>query len=97
MEYEGIKKMIDLVSLWQDAKENDLVCSKNNVTKRNVLTSITNGADTVESVKKNINFSCNGSCAAKNPSGKPCDENIEALLKIYAPLFKLMKHTHDKA
>ena len=88
--------MVDLLSLWQDARENDLVCSKNNITKRNVLASITNGADTLQKVKEGIGFSCDGSCANKNASGKACDENIKALLEIYAPLFELMKHTHDK-
>ncbi|MDO4218896.1 MAG: hypothetical protein Q4C78_02780 [Synergistaceae bacterium] len=89
--------MIDLVALWQNAKENDFVCSKNKITKRNVLALITNGANNLREVKKNINFSCDGSCAAKNPSGRSCDENIEALLEIYVPLFELMKHTHSKA
>ena len=88
--------MIDLISLWQNAKESDIVCSHNNITKRTVLQAITKGAEDSESVQKALGLSCDGSCAAHNASARPCHENIKALVEIYAPLFELMKHTHDK-
>lgn len=85
--------MIDLESLWSDARADTPVCSKTGTTKSMVLSAITKGARDVDAIAQMAPL-CNGECALKNVSCRPCRENVEAILSFYAPINDMMKEGH---
>lgn len=85
----GWTDVIDLESLWRDAKANTVVCSETGATKNMVLNAITEGAASPEDVEKSVPL-CGGACAYRNPSGRGCRENVEALLAVYLPVYRMM-------
>lgn len=85
--------MIDLESLWSDARADTPVCSKTGTTKTMVLGAITKGARDVDAVARMVPL-CDGECALKNVSCRSCRENVEAILHFYAPINDMMKEGH---
>lgn len=81
--------MIDLESLWRDAKPDTPVCSVTGTTKNMVLGAIMNGARSLEEISAALPL-CGGGCALKNVSGCGCRENTEALLSVYRPVIEMM-------
>ena len=81
--------MIDLEGLWRMADSSTKVCSKSGATKNMVLDAIMNGARTAEEVKKSVAL-CGGECAKHNASGRPCADNVEAMLAVYLPIHDMM-------
>lgn len=79
-----------LEQLWRDAVMKYPVCILNGVTKSDVIFEISEGADTLEKLKKRLPLCKNNECAAHSPSNRGCLENAEALLEIYAPVWKMM-------
>ena len=84
-----ILTMIDLESLWRDAKPEAQVCSVTGTTKNMVLAAVMNGARSFEEISAAAPL-CGGECAMQNISGRGCRENAEALLSVYLPVFEMM-------
>ena len=81
--------MIDLEGLWRMADASVKVCSKTGATKNMVLDAIMNGAKNIEDVRKSVPL-CSGECAKNNPSGRTCEDNVEAMLAVYMPIHDMM-------
>ncbi|MDD4160063.1 MAG: hypothetical protein PHO18_03860 [Synergistaceae bacterium] len=90
--------MDKLEKFWREASAGCEVCKETGATKNMVLNAIINGARDLETLKAEVPLCAEGKCTAKNPSGKGCSENTEALLSIYAPIYEFMKegHSHEK-
>ena len=76
--------------LWRDAAMKYPVCILSGVTKSDVIYEISEGADTIEKLREKLPLCKNNECAAHSPAGRGCRENAETLLKIYAPVWKMM-------
>ncbi len=81
--------MVEIEELWRMADAASKVCSKTGATKNMVLDAIMNGAKTAADVRKKVDM-CRGECAAHNPSGRPCGDNVEAILAVYLPVYEMM-------
>lgn len=79
-----------LEELWRGAAMKYPVCILSGVTKSDVIYEISEGADTLEKLKEKLPLCRNNECAAHSPAGCGCKENAEALLEIYAPVWKMM-------
>lgn len=83
--------MADLEKLWRDASPKYPVCIKGKVTKNMVLDAITDGAYDLEALKKVLPLCPDNECAKISATGRGCKENAEMLLKIYVPIYKMMR------
>lgn len=82
--------MIDLVSLWRDAKADTPVCTVTGTTKNMILNAMMDGAHSYEAMAKATPLCADNECAERNPSGRGCRENVEALISIYLPVYEMM-------
>ncbi|MDO5115765.1 MAG: hypothetical protein Q4D58_06675 [Synergistaceae bacterium] len=82
--------MIDLESLWRDAKADAKVCTVTGTTKNTILSAIMDGARSFEAVAAAVPLCGDNECALRNPSGRGCRENVEALLSVYLPVYEMM-------
>lgn len=73
---------------WEKAGLEEVVCFCNNVTKGDIIDAIADGAETLEQVSTFNNAGNGADCAAKNPSGKCCRDDIQAILDIYVAAVK---------
>ena len=64
------------------------VCFCGNVTKEQIVEAIAGGAETLEEIAM-ATGACRGKQKKKkNPSGRCCCEDIQALIDAYLPIFK---------
>lgn len=85
-----------LEHIWRSASMKYPVCILSGVTKADILFEISHGADTFEKLKEKLPLCKNNECASHSPTGIGCEENASALLKIYAPIWQMMKKRHCK-
>lgn len=83
--------MADLEKFWRNAPGSQLVCTKSKVTKNMILNAITYGAETLDDLKKELSLCAHNECKAMNINGRGCEENANAILSIYVPIFCKMK------
>lgn len=76
---------------WKKAPANQTVCYCNNVSKEAIVRAIAKGAETVEAVTSLTGAGKGGECATKNPSGRCCCTDIQALVDAYLPALKAIK------
>ena len=73
---------------WEKAGLEEVVCYCSNVTKGDIIDAVAEGAETLEQVSTFNNAGSGTDCALKNPSGKCCREDIQAVLDIYVAAVK---------
>jgi NAD(P)H-nitrite reductase large subunit len=76
---------------WKKAPASQIVCYCNNVTKEEIVRAIAKGAETVEGVTSLTGAGKGTECATKNPSGRCCCPDIQALIEAYLPALKAIK------
>lgn len=76
---------------WKKAPANQTVCYCNNVSKEEIVRAIAKGAETVEAVTSLTGAGKGADCATKNPAGRCCCTDIQALVDAYLPALKAMK------
>ena len=82
--------MIDLESLWRDARADTPVCTVTGTTKNMILNAMMEGAHSYEAMAKAVPLCEDNECASRNPSGRGCRENVEAIISIYLPVYEMM-------
>lgn len=70
---------------WGKAPMDAVVCYCSNVTKASIVDAIAKGATTIKQLAEQTQAGVGGECAAKNPSGKCCHQDIQSILDAYAP------------
>lgn len=73
---------------WEKAGLEEVVCYCHTVTKGDIIDAIADGAETLEQVSASNNAGDGKDCATKNPSGKCCAVDIQAVLDIYVAAVK---------
>ncbi len=86
-----MKFMIDLESLWRDARADTPVCTVTGTTKNMILNAIMEGAHDYEAIAKAAPLCTDNVCAARNPSGRGCRENVAAIVSAYLPIYEMMR------
>ncbi|NLH94725.1 MAG: NAD(P)H-nitrite reductase [Synergistaceae bacterium] len=76
---------------WKKAPASQIVCYCNNVNKEQIVRAIAKGAETVEAVTSLTGAGKGSECATKNPSGRCCCPDIQALIEAYLPALKAIK------
>ena len=76
---------------WKKAPASQIVCYCNNVNKEQIVRAIAKGAETVEAVTSLTGAGKGSECATKNPSGRCCCPDIQALIEAYLPALKASK------
>lgn len=76
---------------WKKAPASQTVCYCNNVNKEQIVRAISRGAETVEAVTSLTGAGKGSECATKNPSGRCCRPDIQALIDAYLPALKAIK------
>ena len=77
---------------WKKAPANQTVCYCNNVSKEEVVRAIAKGAETLEEITRLTGAGKGADCATKNPSGRCCCTDIQALVEAYLPALRAMKN-----
>ena len=76
---------------WKKAPASQTVCYCNNVSKEAIVRAIAKGAATLEEITRLTGAGKGTECAKKNPSGRCCCTDIQALVEGCFPAFKAMK------
>ena len=76
---------------WKKAPASQTVCYCNNVSKEEIVRAIAKGAETLEEITRLTGAGKGTECAKKNPSGRCCCTDIQALVEAYLPALKAMK------
>ncbi|MFA0888231.1 MAG: (2Fe-2S)-binding protein [Synergistales bacterium] len=76
---------------WKKAPAGQTVCYCNNVDKEEIVRAIARGAETVDAVTSLTGAGKGTECKTKNPSGRCCRPDIQALIDAYAPALKAIK------
>jgi NAD(P)H-nitrite reductase large subunit len=76
---------------WKKAPASQTVCYCNNVNKEEIVRAIARGAETVEDVTRLTGAGKGNECATKNPNGRCCCPDIQALVDATLPAPKAMK------
>jgi bacterioferritin-associated ferredoxin len=76
---------------WKKAPAKQTVCYCNNVSKEEIVRAIAKGAETVEAVTSLTGAGKGADCATKNPAGRCCCTDIQALIDVYLPALKAIK------
>ena len=76
---------------WKKAPASQTVCYCNNVSKEEIVRAIAKGAETLEEITRLTGAGKGTECATKNPSGRCCCTDIQALVEGCLPAFKAMK------
>ena len=79
-----------LEQLWRNAAMKAPVCILNGITKNDVLFQISEGATSLDELKCRLPLCKNNECKAHAATARGCSENAQALLEIYAPIWKMM-------
>ena len=77
---------------WKKAPASQTVCYCNNVSKEEIVRAIAKGAETLEEITRLTGAGKGTECAKKNPSGRCCCTDIQALVEAYLPALKAMKN-----
>jgi NAD(P)H-nitrite reductase large subunit len=76
---------------WKKAPANQTVCHCNNISKETIVRAIAKGAETVGEVTRLTGAGKGTECATKNPAGRCCCTDIQALIDSYLPALRAMK------
>ncbi len=76
---------------WKKAPASQTVCYCNNVNKEQIVRAIAKGAETVEDIARLTGAGKGGECATKNPAGRCCCADIQALIDAYLPALKAIR------
>ena len=77
---------------WKKAPARQTVCYCNNISKDAIVRAIAKGAETLEEITRLTGAGKGTECATKNPSGRCCCTDIQALVEAYLPALKAMKN-----
>lgn len=77
---------------WKKAPASQTVCYCNNVSKEEIVRAIAKGAETLEEITRLTGAGKGTECAKKNPSGRCCCTDIQALVEAYLPALRAMKN-----
>ena len=77
---------------WKKAPASQTVCYCNNISKDAIVRAIAKGAETLEEITRLTGAGKGTECAKKNPSGRCCCTDIQALVEAYLPALKAMKN-----
>lgn len=61
--------------------DSEYVCYCNKVTYKQIITSIKNGNNTLDKIRKDTGACIDGNCKINNPTGKCCSSAIIKILK----------------
>ncbi|HOV29423.1 MAG TPA: (2Fe-2S)-binding protein [Synergistales bacterium] len=76
---------------WKRAPSSQTVCYCNNVKKDEIVRAIANGAETVEDVTRLTGAGKGTECSTKNPWGRCCCPDIQALIDATLPALKAIR------
>ena len=76
---------------WKKAPASQTVCYCNNISKEAIVRAIAKGAENLEQITRFTGAGKGTECATKNPSGRCCCTDIQALVDAYLPALKAIK------
>ena len=77
---------------WKKAPASQTVCYCNNISKEAIVRAIAKGAENLEQITRFTGAGKGTECAKKNPSGRCCCTDIQALVEAYLPALRAMKN-----
>lgn len=71
---------------WKDLNVSSVVCYCENVTKKEIIMAINQGARTVDDIREKTGACAGKRCRLTNPRGICCRGDVEEMIAYYAPL-----------
>lgn len=76
---------------WKDANVSTVICHCRNVTKKEIIMAINNGARNLDDIRRMTNACTGTNCKYANPAGKPCGGDVLEMIFYYTPLAEALQ------